>query len=91
MMEQGLLVSLNSDDPAYFGGYVSENLIACRDALGLSVDEIATLARNGFLAAFLPPEEAARGLAAVAAHLSDNARAGDETGPPLSPRRAMGY
>ncbi|KIZ40806.1 MULTISPECIES: adenosine deaminase [Rhodopseudomonas] len=57
MMAQGLHVTVNSDDPAYFGGYVTENLLACRDALGLSVDDIVLLVRNGLEAAFVTKQE----------------------------------
>jgi len=57
MMDQGLLVTVNSDDPAYFGGYVNENYAAVRDGLDLSDDDLAQLARTSFEAAFLPPEE----------------------------------
>jgi adenine deaminase len=47
MMDKGLVVTVNSDDPAYFGGYVSQNYRAVSDALGLSRDDIATIVRNG--------------------------------------------
>jgi adenosine deaminase len=57
MLEKGLLVTVNSDDPAYFGGYVNENYRAVQQALGLSNDALAELARNSFNAAFLPEEE----------------------------------
>jgi adenosine deaminase len=57
MMAQGLHVTVNSDDPAYFGGYVTENLLACHDALGLSREEIVLLVRNGLEAAFVTREE----------------------------------
>jgi len=57
LMAQGLHVTVNSDDPPYFGGYVTENLLACRDALGLSPEEIVRLARNGLEAAFVTEEE----------------------------------
>jgi adenine deaminase len=53
MLEKGLLVTINSDDPAYFGGYVNENYIAIAEALQLTVEEIALLARNSFEASFL--------------------------------------
>jgi adenosine deaminase len=65
MLDAGLHVTVNSDDPPYFGGYVTENLMACHDALGLSLDDIIKLVRNGFTAAFIPPDEAAAGLASV--------------------------
>jgi len=53
MLEKGLLVTINSDDPAYFGGYVNENFNAIAEALKLSQEEIALLARNSFEASFL--------------------------------------
>ncbi|HEY4174275.1 MAG TPA: adenosine deaminase, partial [Rhodopila sp.] len=53
MMDAGLHVTVNSDDPPYFDGYVSENMIECQRALNLSRDEIVTLARNSFNAAFI--------------------------------------
>jgi adenine deaminase len=52
MLQAGLKATVNSDDPAYFGGYVNENYVAAQQALDLSRDEIVTLARNGFEAAF---------------------------------------
>jgi adenosine deaminase len=61
LLDAGVRVTVNSDDPPYFGGYVTENLIACQQALGLSLDDIATLARNGFSAAFISAEDAAIG------------------------------
>ena len=57
MLEQGLLVTVNSDDPSYFGGYVNENFLAIQQALGLTESDIATLARNSFLASFMPDQE----------------------------------
>ena len=48
MMDDGLMVTVNSDDPAYFGGYVNQNYLAVSDALGLGRDEIAAIVRNGF-------------------------------------------
>ena len=56
MMELGLFVTVNSDDPAYFGGYVHENYAAVQDGLGLGRDDLAALARNSFEASFLEPE-----------------------------------
>jgi adenosine deaminase len=57
MMEKGLLVTVNSDDPAYFGGYVNENFAAVQQGLDLSNEDLAQLARNSFEAAFLSQEE----------------------------------
>jgi adenine deaminase len=57
MLEKGLLVTVNSDDPAYFGGYVNENYLAISNALSLSKEEVTKLAKNSFLASFLNNEE----------------------------------
>ena len=53
MLEQGLLVTVNSDDPAYFGGYLSRNLLAVATAQQLDREQILTLAKNSFTASFL--------------------------------------
>jgi adenosine deaminase len=53
MMERGLLVTVNSDDPAYFGGYINENYLAITNALNLTANDIYTLAMNSFEASFL--------------------------------------
>ena len=58
MLQAGLLATVNSDDPAYFGGYMNENFSAAQQALGLTRDEIVTLAGNGFRAAVI--DEAAK-------------------------------
>jgi len=55
MLDRGLLVTINSDDPAYFGGYLNENYAATARALGLAFDEVRQIARNGFAASFLAP------------------------------------
>jgi adenosine deaminase len=54
MMEKGLRVTINSDDPAYFGGYVNENFTSAQKALHLTRSDIEQLARNSFEASFLP-------------------------------------
>lgn len=54
MLEAGLKVTVNSDDPAYFGGYVNDNYRRIADALGLSAPDLVRLARNSFAASFLP-------------------------------------
>jgi adenine deaminase len=64
MLDSGLLVTLNSDDPAYFGGYLNENYDATATALALKPPELRQIARNGFVASFLPIEEKSRLLAA---------------------------
>ncbi|MDB9963536.1 adenosine deaminase [Vicingaceae bacterium] len=57
MMEAGLLVTLNSDDPAYFGGYMNENFLETAKAIDLSKEEIVTLTKNGFEASWLTAED----------------------------------
>jgi len=57
LMDRGLLVTVNSDDPAYFGGYVGDNLQASAAALDLSREQLLQLARNSFVASFLPDDQ----------------------------------
>lgn len=54
MLRQGIMVTVNSDDPAYFGGYVAKNYIACAESLGLTRHELVVLAQNSIKASFLP-------------------------------------
>ncbi|MQY09039.1 Adenine deaminase [Actinomadura sp. RB68] len=68
MMAAGLLVTVNSDDPSYFGGYAGDNFDALRDGLGLTGEELRLLAANSFRAAFLSDAERAAYLEEVAAH-----------------------
>jgi adenosine deaminase len=70
LMAAGLQVTINSDDPAYFGGYVNENFRATRRALGLSREELNRLARNSFLASFLPETDKLRHCRAVDEYLA---------------------
>ncbi|MGE5356970.1 MAG: adenosine deaminase [Deltaproteobacteria bacterium] len=56
-LDLGLLVSVNSDDPAYFGGYVNENLFAVAEELKLTVLDIKKLAENSFISSFLPDDQ----------------------------------
>jgi adenosine deaminase len=65
LLERGLCVTVNSDDPAYFGGYVLENYLAVQQALGLTRDDLAMLARNSIEASFLAPAAQRRWLAAI--------------------------
>jgi adenosine deaminase len=72
MMQKDLVVTLNSDDPAYFGGYVGDNYRALEQAIALSPRELIAVARNGFTAAMMPEDErkvALEGFDAVAADL----------------------
>lgn len=67
MFERGLLVTINSDDPAYFGGYIGDNYVATAEALGFDRDAMRQIARNSFLASFLDDAECQPHLDAVAA------------------------
>ena len=53
LLDAGLVATVNSDDPAYFGGYINENFTQVFDALGLEREHARQLARNGFAASFL--------------------------------------
>ena len=57
MLDQKLMVMVNSDDPAYFGGYINTNLIECQAALNLSIQDMKTLFINSFKSAFLEEEK----------------------------------
>jgi len=65
MMDKGLVVTVNSDDPAYFGGYVNQNYHAVCDALKLGRDEIVTIVRNGIQASLMSAAEKDKALAEV--------------------------
>jgi adenosine deaminase len=65
MLDKGLMASVNSDDPAYFGGYVNQNYLAVSQALALSREEIAALVRNGIKASLMPAPQKAKVLADV--------------------------
>lgn len=57
LLEKGLCVTVNSDDPAYFGGYMNDNFVAIQTALNLSDDELKTLAINSFEASFISEDQ----------------------------------
>jgi len=57
MLNKGLMVMVNSDDPAYFGGYINKNLIECQKALNLSMEEVKALIINSFNSSFLKEEK----------------------------------
>ena len=72
MMEKGLVVTVNSDDPAYFGGYVNDNYRAVSDALSLGRDEIVAIVRNGFQASLMTKPDKGAALAEVDRVLANN-------------------
>ena len=57
MLREGLRVTLNSDDPAYFGGYVADNYSAIRDGLAFDREDFRAVAENSILASFLDDDE----------------------------------
>lgn len=69
MLALGLNATVNSDDPAYFGGYVNENFRSVAAAVGLTREEAVTLARNSFTGSFLDEASIARHLAAIDAYV----------------------
>jgi len=71
MLRLGLRATINSDDPAYFGGYVNDNYRAAATARGLGTEQLAALARNSFLGSFLTPEEQAPHLARLDAYVAE--------------------
>jgi adenosine deaminase len=54
LLDSGVIVTVNSDDPAYFGGYVLDNYVALAEALDLTTDDLVVLAGNSIKASFLP-------------------------------------
>ncbi len=68
MLELGLKATINSDDPAYFGGYLNANWRAAAEGVGLTREELVTLAKNSFTGSFLGEAEIAGHLAAINAY-----------------------
>lgn len=56
MLDQGLVVTVNADDPSYFGGYLNDNFVALNSALNMRKEQLITLVKNSFVASFLPEE-----------------------------------
>lgn len=67
LLQQGVQVTVNSDDPSYFGGYMNDNFIAITDALDLTAAELKQLALNSFEASFISAEEKQKWAAEIAA------------------------
>ena len=65
LLDAGLCATINSDDPAYFGGYIGENFLQTQAALNLSADDIQMLARNSFTASFLNDKETGQHLETI--------------------------
>jgi len=65
LLDAGLCVTVNSDDPSYFGGYVNKNYLACQHALDLDTGDLVRLARNSFDAAFITETQRHAALAQI--------------------------
>ncbi len=72
MLAKGLHVTLNSDDPSYFGGYVNDNYIQLTKAVGLTREQVIQMARNSFEGSFLPDDKKAQYLAEIDAYVAAN-------------------
>ena len=68
LLERGLRVTVNSDDPAYFGGYIVDNFVDAQKALGLTREDVVVIARNSFAASFLPEQAKAAWMARIDAY-----------------------
>ncbi|MBP2436461.1 adenosine deaminase [Microbacterium amylolyticum] len=75
LLRAGVRVMVNSDDPAYFGGYVADNYVALAEQAGLDQTDLVRLAANSFDAAWLTPTRRAEYLAAIDAYVSEEAAA----------------
>jgi adenosine deaminase len=67
LLQQGVQVTVNSDDPSYFGGYMNDNFVAITEALSLSHDELKKLAQNSFEASFISDTEKNKWIAEIQA------------------------
>jgi adenosine deaminase len=83
LLDLGLCVTVNSDDPAYFGGYMAENLTAITEALPLTPQDVITLAQNAFKAAFLSEEQTQAHLQAIDHAVAEAAAAASGSPPGL--------
>ena len=72
LMDAGLMVTVNSDDPAYFGGYLTDNYVAVAEALGLGLSDLATLAEASFEASFLEQDAKDARIAEVRAYAASH-------------------
>jgi adenosine deaminase len=71
-LKKGLKPSINSDDPAYFGGYMNANYLATSEALNLTKEEIATVAKISFETSFLSESKKSENIKLVDDYLSAN-------------------
>ena len=67
LLQQGVHVTVNSDDPSYFGGYMNDNFVAITEALALTNEELKTLTQNSFEASFISDAEKQKWIAEIQA------------------------
>lgn len=72
MLQLGLKATCNSDDPAYFGGYLADNYVRTAQAVGLTRDDVIMLAKNSFIGSFLDAASVAKHVAAIDAYAAAN-------------------
>ena len=72
MLQRGLLATVNSDDPSYFGGYVGANYLALVDNIGLTREEAVVLAKNSIIGSFLTAQEQVEHLAEIETYVAAN-------------------
>jgi adenosine deaminase len=70
LLRQGVAVTVNSDDPAYFGAYIADNYVALVNKAGLGIDDVVALAKNSFAASWLDDADKARFIAEVDAYVA---------------------
>ena len=70
MLDKGMRATVNSDDPAYFGGYIAENFIRTAEAVNLTREDIIQLAKNSFSGSFLDQATVTRHIAAIDAYVT---------------------
>jgi len=74
LMEKGLRVTINSDDPAYFGGYINENYLVAQEALKLDKKDIYKIAKNSFEASFIDAHRKEQMIAKLDDYMSRSGR-----------------
>lgn len=72
MLDIGLRATCNSDDPAYFGGYIADNFVRTAEAVNLTRNDIVQLARNSFTGSFLDSPSIERHVAAIDAYAAQH-------------------
>jgi adenosine deaminase len=80
LLRAGIKVTVNSDDPPYFGGWATENLVACYEQAGLTMAEIIRIVRNGFEAAIMREDRRAAALRRLDEYARAQAKPGEVSG-----------